>query len=106
MILTKDKASIVTQQGKLSIGDRVLVANGDYAGLKGSITDIRTGSDKETENETDDVYCWLDIPEEPEKVQLLEKHFSDLFGYPKKLEDLSLDVVILAPDMLSLLSEV
>ena len=85
---------------RLAVRDRVVAINSDYAGLKGYITEIRTGSDKETENTSHDVYCCFDIPDDKEKVKMLEKHFSDLYGEPKTIDDLGIDLVILAPDML------
>ena len=34
----------------------------DYRGLKGFILEIRTGDDRETENETPDIHCYFDPP--------------------------------------------
>lgn len=104
MILTRENESIFTETGKLSIGDRIIAVDSDYAGLKGYIAEIRTGTDKETENNTIDVYCRFDIPQETEAVTLLEEHFSGLYGYPKTIDDLALYMVIMAPDMLRTVS--
>lgn len=35
MILTRENEFIFTETGKLSIGDRVIAVDSDYAGLKG-----------------------------------------------------------------------
>lgn len=84
-----------------TIGGRVY-ANGqsDWEGLFGSITEIRTGTDKETENETPDIYCSFDAPVLQPDVKELEEHFSSLYQEPKKLEDICLDEVIMAPEMI------
>lgn len=97
MILTTNQDYITTENGKFSVGDRVRTIAGDYAGLSGYIKEIRTGNDKDTENETDDIYCCFDIPESEVEIKLLEEHFSDLYDEPKKIDDLCFDLVIMAP---------
>ncbi len=84
-----------------TIGERIY-ANGqsDWEGLFGVVTEIRTGSDKETENETPDICCSFDIPVLPSDVKELEERFSNLYREPKKMEDISLDEVIMAPEMI------
>lgn len=83
-----------------TIGQRVY-ANGqsDWEGLLGVIMEIRTDEDKETENETPDFYCSFDAPVLPADVKELEERFSNLYQEPKKMEDISLDEVIMAPEM-------
>lgn len=100
MICTRSGEGIITEGKTFAVGQRVIATDSDYAGLKGYITEIRTGVDKETENETNDIYCSFDIPEDKEKVRLLEEHFSGLFHEKKTIDDISLDLVIMAPDML------
>ena len=68
----------------------VATAESEYEGLHGTITEIRDGEDKETDNETPDIYCEFEPPEEV---------FSDLYDEPKELEDIILDLVIMAPGM-------
>jgi len=98
MIYTRN-GEICTAEGiTFAVGERIIAKDSDYAGLKGYITEIRTGADKETENETDDIYCSFDIPESKEEIRLLEKHFSDLFGEQKTIDDIALDLVIMAPE--------
>lgn len=89
-----------------TIGGRIY-ANGqsDWEGLFGVITEIRTGRDKETENETPDVYCSFDIPVLLSDVKELQERFSSLYGEPKTIEDISLDEVIMAPEMLDVIPE-
>ena len=89
-----------------TVGERIY-ANGqsDWEGFFGVITEIRTDEDKETENETPDIYCSFDVPVLPADVKELEERFSDLYREPKKMEDISLDEVIMAPEMIEAVSE-
>lgn len=100
MIYTKNGEKITSDGHTFAVGERIMAKCSDYAGLKGCITEIRTGADKETENETDDVYCCFDFPESEEKVRLLEKHFSALYGAKKTRDDICLDSVIMAPEQI------
>ena len=105
MIYAKTGEGITADGITLSVGERVIATASDYAGLKGYIAEIRTGSDKETENETDDVYCYFDIPESKEEIKLLEEHFSALFRQKKTICDIAFDLVIMAPEELRRLEE-
>lgn len=71
----------------------------EYEGLYGSITEIRDGEDKETENETPDFYCAFAPPVLPCEIKKLEETFSNLYDQPKTLDDIILDCVIMAPSM-------
>ncbi len=71
----------------------------EYDGLFGRIIEIRDGDDKETENETPDIYCCFDTPVLPYDIKRLEEIFSDLYDQPKTLDDITLDMVIMAPEM-------
>ena len=89
-----------------AVGGRVIAnAVSDYEGLVGIITAIRDGEDKETENEAVDIYCDFEVPASPYEIQQLEKRFSELYGCPKHVDDLSLDEVIMAPEMLVPMNE-
>lgn len=105
MIYKTNGESITADGVTFAVGDRIIATDSDYAGLKGYITEIRTGADKDTENETDDIYCCFDFPEKEEKIKLLEENFSELFGEPKTRDDIAIDLVIMAPDELRKLSE-
>ena len=99
MIINREGKTFHYNGKKYHVGDRVRVLEGDdYAGLIGTITEIRDGEDKETENETPDVYCCFDEPETPEAILEIEERFSDLYDEPKALEDICLDEVIMDPD--------
>lgn len=79
--------------------------NSEYSGLFGRIVEIRDGADKVTDNKTLDIYCEFDPPLCPKDIEELEKRFSDLYKAPKKLDDITLDSVIMAPDMIKSLTE-
>ena len=59
----------------------------EYEGLTGYIYEVRDGADKETENETPDLYCNFDPPDDPAEIAELEAVFSDLYDEPKTLEE-------------------
>ena len=83
------------------IGESVIGTNeSEYEGLFGRITEIRNGDDKETENEGPDIYCYFDPPVLPFEIKRLEEVFSDLYEQPKTLDDIALDMVIMAPEMI------
>ena len=105
MIYVKNGEGIITEGVAFVVGQRIIATDSDYVGLKGYITEIRTGADKETENETNDIYCCFDIPESKEEIKFLEEHFSDLFQEKKTIDDISLDLVIMAPEELRRLGE-
>lgn len=76
----------------------------EYRGLFGTITEIRDGSDRETENDTPDIYCCFEPPLFPKEIQELEQRFSELYRMPKKLNEIALDMVIMAPEMVRVIS--
>ena len=77
----------------------------EYEGLYGTITEIRDGEDKETENKTPALYCSFEAPVLPCEVKKLEEVFSDLYEEPKTIDDIILDLVIMAPSMVKPLDE-
>ncbi len=88
------------------IGQQVVgTGQSDYKGLYGYIMEIRDGEDKETENETPDIYCTFELPVLPHDIAELEKRFSALYRQKKTLEDIILDEVIMAPEMIKGLEE-
>lgn len=101
MILSKNGEEFLYEGVVYRVGD-VVIANdqSEYAGLKGTIFEIRDGADKETENDTPDIYCEFESPVLPEDIAELEATFSDLYQSPKTLDDICLDFVIMAPEML------
>ena len=101
MILNRPGAEFEYEGVTYTIGGAVVgTAESEYEGLYGHITAIYDGEDKETENETPDIYCEFDPPVMPHEVKALEKTFSDLYDQPKTLDDTVLDMVIMAPEMI------
>ena len=76
----------------------------EYRGLYGTITEIRDGSDRETENDTPDIYCCFEPPLLQEEIRELERRFTELYQAPKKLDEITLDMVIMAPEMVRVIS--
>lgn len=101
MILNEHGKSIEYDGITYAIGDVVIGTDAsEYEGLAGTIIEIRDGEDKETENDTPDIYCSFEPPLLPEDVKALEETFSGLYEEPKTMEDIILDMVIMAPEMI------
>ena len=106
MILRKKNKPFKYDGKTYFIGEEIVALNNsEYSGLFGRIVEIRNGADKETDNKTPDIYCEFDPPLFPKDIEELEKRFSDLYKAPKKLDDITLDSVIMAPDMIKSVAE-
>ena len=106
MILRKKNKPFKYDGKTYFIGEEIVALNNsEYSGLFGRIVEIRDDADKETDNKTPDIYCEFDPPLFPKDIEELEKRFSDLYKAPKKLDDITLDSVIMAPDMIKSLTE-
>ena len=82
------------------VGGRIIAnETSDYAGLFGNILEIRTEDDRETDNDTPDIYCAFDPPVLSANRLALEQTFSQLYHEQKHIEDLCLDMVIMGPEM-------
>ena len=101
MILNRTGAEFEYEGVTYTIGGAIVgTTESEYAGLYGRINAIHDGEDKETENETPDIYCEFDPPVMPHEVKVLEDTFSDLYHQPKTIADIVLDMVIMAPEMI------
>ena len=101
MILREQGKSFEYEGMTYTIGDTIIATDAsEYEGLVGIILEIRDGDDKDTENETPDIYCSFEPPIFPDDIRELEKTFSDLYGETKTVADIVLDCVIMAPDMI------
>ena len=106
MLICENGAQFEYQGTKYVIGEPVIATNAsEYEGLIGTVYEIRDGEDKETENSTPDMYCRFDPPILLHGIRKLEATFSELYNEPKKLEDIILDMVIMAPEMIMPLRE-
>ena len=101
MNINKNGETFIADNQIFTIGGSVLAnGNSDYCGLCGRITEVRDGDDKETENEGPDIYCDFDIPDKDHMIAEIETRFSKLYQTPKCIDELPLDGVIMAPEML------
>ena len=105
MIINRAGAQFTHEGVTYTIGDKIFSNDtSDFRGLFGYIKEIRTGDDRETDNDTPDIHCCFYPPFEPEAIAELESRFSALYRSPKKLENIALDEVIMAPDMIQVVT--
>ena len=105
MIINRAGAQFTHEGVTYTIGDKIFSNDtSDFRGLFGYIKEIRTGDDRETDNDTPDIHCYFYPPFEPEAIAELESRFSTLYRSPKRLEDIALDEVIMAPDMIQVVT--
>ena len=105
MIINRAGAQFTHEGVTYTIGDKIFSNDtSDFRGLFGYIKEIRTGDDRETDNDTPDIHCYFYPPFEPEAIAELESRFSALYRSPKKLEDIALDEVIMAPDLIQVVT--
>ena len=101
MVLQKPGTVFCADEKKFVVGGTVFANDeSEYAGLFGTVLEIRTGDDRETENDTPDIYCEFLPPESDGIIHELEERFSELYQQPKKIGEFALDYVIMAPEML------
>lgn len=101
MIITKRGAEFLYKGETYRIGATVIAnEKSAYEGLVGGICEIRTGEDKETENETPEIFCRFELPKLSADITELEKRFSDDCVTKKKIDDIPLDSVIMSPEVL------
>lgn len=101
MILNTQEEKFIYNGITYKVGGKIYAnEHSDYAGLVGTIIEIRDGSDKETENDCPDIYCSFEPPVFPADRLIMEERFSTLYGMPKTIEDISLDMVIMDPEEL------
>lgn len=107
MIIDRIDAQFQYEGITYTIGGKVCANDAsEYEGLYGVITEIRDGDDRETENDTPDIYCQFMPPVLPDDIKALEARFSKLYRTEKHLDELGLDMVIMAPEMLRVLEPV
>lgn len=102
MLINKSGAEFLYNGITYRVGDVIIGSDqSEYAGLIGSILEIRDGDDKETENDTPDIYCSFDTPALPADIAKVEAVFSALYDTQKTLDDICFDMVIMAPEMIT-----
>ena len=100
MILEKDGERFAYNGTDWIIGSRIVVVNGDFRGLNGTLLFISDGDDKDTENIGPEFHCKLQPPALPSDVADFEQRMSRLYGKFKKVEDIGLDWVVLTAESL------
>lgn len=106
MILNEYGKSFEYEGIAYTIGEQIAAnEQSEYEGLVGVIVEIRDGDDKETENDTPDIYCSFDEPLLSEDIAEIERRFSELYGEEKSFEEIALDYVAMAPEMIFSTSE-
>lgn len=105
MIFNRNGATFTYDGITYTIGDRVIATDESaYEGLFGTILEIRTGKDKSTDNDTPDFHCEFIPPALPAEVVALEARFSALYQQKKVLDEIALDEVIMAPEMIRVIN--
>ncbi len=106
MLINKPGAEFLYNGITYRVGDVIIGSDqSEYAGLIGSILEIRDGDDKETENDTPDIYCSFEPPALPADIAKVEAVFSTLYDTQKTLDDICFDMVIMAPEMITVPSQ-
>ena len=83
------------------VGDRIVAnAESPWEGLYGTIIEIRDGDDRDTENDTLELYCSFLPPIHPDEISRVEKKFSAVRGAETAMENIPMDMVIMAPEMI------
>ncbi len=98
MIYKKNGESL-NYKGKIyTVGEEIYSTNKSiYKGMFGVIKEIRTGKDRETDNSYPDIYCSLDLPPFEAEYEALKQAAGN--------EGVSLDMVIMSPEMIVAVSE-
>lgn len=106
MVLDKHGESLKIGDKVFAVGDRVLANDSsEYEGLYGEVLEIRTDPDKDTENEGVDIHVCFEIPEDKDFIKKIEARFSELYREPKTIDDIPLDLVVMAPEELDIVEE-
>lgn len=106
MILDKQGKTFTTEGKNFAICGMVWAnSESDYCGLFGYVSEIRDGDDKETENEDAEIVCDFMVPTKEHMVTEIESRFSKLYRMPKRIDDLPLDGVVMASEMLEPVTE-
>jgi len=100
MLLNKPGQTYEHDGTPFEVGCGIYAVKSDYRGLYGTIAEIRNGKDKDTRNRGVDVYCRFFPPINKEVAKKIEKRMSAYYGDPMRFDDIAIDLVIMAPDML------
>lgn len=106
IILSKIGEMIEYAGKKYAVGEKVIAnKNSVYEGLIGTIYEIHTDTEKETCNETPDIYCRFQEPVMKVNKEKVRKRLSEAYKKDIRLADVGLDCVIMSPEMLVCMSD-
>ena len=106
IILSKIGEMIEYAGKKYAVGEKVIAnKNSVYEGLIGTIYEIHTDTEKETCNETPDIYCRFREPVMKVNKEKVRKRLSEAYKKDIRLADVGLDCVIMSPEMLVCMSD-
>lgn len=103
MIITKPGAEFLYKGETYRIGDNIVATtwSSTYAGLIGKICEIRTGKDNISPTSTPEIFCRFEIPKLSADIKEFEERISNICNTEKKIEDISLDSVVVSPEMIT-----
>ena len=106
IILSKIGEMIEYAGKKYAVGEKVIAnKNSVYEGLIGTIYEIHTDTEKESCNETPDIYCRFREPVMKVNKEKVRKRLSEAYKKDIRLADVGLDCVIMSPEMLVCMSD-
>lgn len=74
-----------------------------YEGLEGVVTEIREGENKDTDNIGRDIYVCFNEPETADIMCKVEDNYSELLGEVVDFNEIAIDEVIMADEMLDII---
>lgn len=102
MTYNKFGENVIVNGRQYEVGMSVLAnEKSAYCGLYGTILEIRTDEAPGKKSETPEIVCRFDTPVLSEEVRTLEARFATLRGAEITLKDITLDCVVMVPDMLA-----
>ena len=101
-MILRENGERFESDGKIFTVGGTVIANdkSDYDGFVGTVREIRSNSDKETDNDTPDIYCDFYMPVAEDDIKEAEKRFSKLYGYNCTVDKIDREGIIMSPEML------
>lgn len=106
MIITRAGAQVRYNGVTYTVGGKVLAnERSDYQGLYGIIKMICYGPDWKPGDDTPDIYCEFMPPIVPNEIKAFEERFSALHWDHLTIDEIRLESVVMAPEMLDVLTQ-
>lgn len=101
MILRKKGDVFWYNDKKYVVGEKVIATSeSEYEGMIGKIIGIYDGEDKETDNDTPDIYCSFREPILKATKEKVKERFSKLWVDVLEIDDINIEQAVMAPDMI------